>query len=250
MLKINAKALGSLMLVTIALFFSCKEPLGHQKVHESKTPFFYSEKYKTIYINNCDIIDLPDSITSKHALHLVINCPKLTDYSSLISQISSDKLISIRIDSLNSLSTTLDFEGFVNLKRVSIFGTEKLNRIAFANLGDSIKSLYLSGPNLELPSFDSSFRSLNTFYYKGRAKTIPKWVESLQNLRELRFASANLSEIESDICNMRSLLVFGVTGAVEKGKETELENRKLYPALLQIKQCKPELELLYKLPPV
>jgi len=250
MSKRNVKALGSLMLATLVLFFSCKENVEYQKVHESKKPFFYSEKYKTIYINNCDMIELPDSITSKHPLHLVISCSKSIDYNSLIRQISSDKLISIRIDSLNNSSTTFDFKGFVNLRRVSIFGTEKLENIALVNLGNTIQSLYLSGQNLDLPSFDSSPRSLNTFYYKGRAKTIPKWVENFQNLRELRFASVNLSEIESDICSMQNLMVFDVTGAVEKDKETELENSKVYPVLIQIKKCKPELELLYKLPPV
>lgn len=244
MCKRNVKALGSLMLAAIVLFFSCREPVEHQKIHESKKPFFYSEKYKTIYINNCDIIELPDSITSKNALHLVINCSKSIDYNSLIRQISSDKLISIRIDSLNNSSTTFDFKSFVNLRSVSIFGTEKLENIALVNLGNTMQSLYLSGPNLDLPSFDSSFQSLNTFYYKGRAKSVPKWVENLQNLKELRFASANLSEIESDICNMRSLLVFDVTGAIE------LENSKVHQALLQIKKCKPELELLYRLPPI
>jgi Leucine-rich repeat (LRR) protein len=250
MFKTNAKAVASFLFVITTVFTSCKEPAEHQKVHEINKPFFYSEKNKTIYINNCDVVDLPDSLTSKQALHLVINCSKPTDYSSLISQISSDKIMSIRIDNLDNISTTFDFKGFVNLRRVSIFGTEKMNNIVIANLGDSIKSLYLSGQSLDLPSFDSTLLSLNTFYYKGRAKTIPKWVENLQNLRELRFASANLSEIESDICNMQNLLVFDVIGVVEKDKETEFENSKVYPALLQIKKCKPELELLYKLPPV
>jgi len=230
------------------MLFSCKEVPDYHRMHESNKLFFYSKKFHAIYINHCDIVDLPDSIISKKAFHLMIKCSKLSDYNILLKQINPKEIISIRIDDLSNPSTTLDLTGFENLRRVMIFGNEKVKEIKLKKSGNNLKHLYLGAPFLDFPKFDSSFLNLVTLHYEGNAESVPSWVEKLDNLKNLRFTSANLSKVLLDVCKMEKLEIFDIIGNKVEDKETHLKKSKFYPTLLKFKECKPDLKLIYRLP--
>lgn len=236
-------------IIAISWLCSCKDAPDYHRMHESNKPFFYSKKFRAIYINHCDVANLPDSIISKNALHLMIRCPKLTDYNILFKQLNPKEIISLRIDNLSNPSTTLNLARFVNLRIISIFGNENVKQINFNSLGDSLQRLTLIAPNLDFPRFDSSFSNLNYLNYKGSTHTIPNWVENMNNLTEFRFISENLLSIDLDICKMKKLKLFDIVGKGIENKEKHLKSSNVYPTLQQFKKCKPDLELIYRLPP-
>jgi hypothetical protein len=237
----------SLIFILLIISFSCKEAPDYHNMHESNKPFFYSKKFDAIYINHCDIVELPDSITSKDVRHLLIKCPKLINYNALFKQLNKKNIFTIRIDDLNSSKVNLDFRGFESLKTVTITGTEKLNQIKFTNLEDKLNNLRLFAPNLEFPVYNPSFSRLESLHYNGRANKIPKWIESLDSLRELHFESGNLEAIESDVCKMKNIHLFDIVGS-EPDKEEYLKSTKVYPTLQKFKECKPDLSFIYILP--
>jgi hypothetical protein len=244
---LNNLARGFILLCVI---FSCNTKTSDRNVESNKQiNYIYNEKFRALYVNLCGVGEMPDSIKYKDIRHLVITCSTPIDFSNLLEGLPGEKIISIRIDSVNESVMNADFSNFKNLRDLSIFGTKKLDKLNLTNLGDSLKSLQLSGSSLKFPEFHSSMSNLIFFYYEGNAQAVPRWIENLTDLKTFVFRSKLLSKIECDLCKMKNIQIFSIVDNSVEEKNQYLQTLSLYPEIRRFKKCKPQLSFWNSLPP-
>lgn len=245
----RAHKLNSLCIVLILFVaFSCNRTSVDDTSNKNRC-FLYKEEYRALYLRNCDLSELPDSIAFKDIRHLAINSIKLIDFGALSRRIDLRKIISIRIDDLNHPEANLDMTKFEGLRSIGVFGGDKVHTINLINVSDSLRALALNAPNLTFPKFDSAFLGLARLYYGGQSEVIPQWVESLNHLQYFSFDTEQISGIECDVCKMDNIVQFSIVDRDLEDKEVYLTKMTVYPAIQKIRNCKPGLRFWTVLPP-
>ncbi|MFA7379915.1 MAG: hypothetical protein WC150_05600 [Bacteroidia bacterium] len=240
---------NSLCIVLILLIVSSCDNTTKKDIPSKNSCVVYKEKYHALYLTNCDISEIPDSIKSKDISQLVINSTKPIDFEALSLHIDLNKIISIRIDNLNQPVTNLDLAKFENLQSIGIFGGYKVDRINLINVSDSLNFLYLFAPNLTFPQFDSAFLGLTFLGYRGKSQVIPQWIETLSKLQSFTFETKQITEIKCDVCKLSDIHQFNIIDSKIKNKELYLSRMSIYPTIQKIKKCKPNLVFWDVLPP-
>jgi hypothetical protein len=194
-------------------------------------------------------LSVPDSIASKEIRHLGIKSSKPIDFDVLSISINLKRIATIRIDDLNQPVINLDLAGFSGLRSIQIHGDDEVTNINLFNIGDSLTSIVLTGPNLDFLSFDSAFLGLTHLSYKGKSEVIPQWIEKLNHLQTFAFKNGRITKIECDVCKMKDIFEFSLVDREVENKELYLKKMTVYPIIEKIKTCKPELRFWTHLPP-
>jgi hypothetical protein len=113
----------------------------------------------------------------------------------------------------------------------------------------NLKILSVSSDSLVFPDFDSSFMTLQNFYYEGISNEIPMWFENLNYLYNAGFGIKNLNAIKFNLCRMNNLRIFDISESDLYKQELEYKNKNgKYKTLQKFIDCNSELQFKYKRP--
>lgn len=233
----------------IVALWSCEWSVRHKDSSSRKSRYSYVKEYETLYIAEDGIESFNDSIDKGNVRHLVFTGTKAINLDTILNYVAGENIRSIRIDDYNQPVAAVNLKRLPNLNFVTVNGTSNLKKVTLHDIQDSLRTIYLSGKNLDFPAFDSAFQNVKFFSYEGKADTIPRWIENLQKVETFVFYSDQVSEIQCDVCKLKRLKVFSIVEPQQNDKQQFLQAMKVYPVILKFKQCKPELSFWSRLPP-
>jgi hypothetical protein len=203
-------------------------------------------------IYNALDIQISDTLSAYTCKNLTIQSPNLFNYKRLLSLIKPDKLEKIRFRDFNHQRVfSLYLKKFKKLNVLEISGDNFLQDIFLkGNLSCKLKEASFYSSSLIFPAFDSALVDLKEFDYNGASTVLPRWLNKLNHLESMWLRGSKIQSIDCDLCSMPNLKALYINETPLYQSELKYKERYgKYNILQKYMDCKPDLELEYRLPP-